>query len=429
MSPVFALVDANHFYVSCERLFRSDLRHKPVIVVGNNDGCVVARSHEARTLGIAMGTPLFQCQRLIEQHGVRVFSSNYALYQDMSDRIMRVLARFTPRLEIASIDEAWLDVSHVPPGELHAYGRRIRETVVQATGIPVSVGIAATKGLSKAACTLVKRLPSTQAVGVCNLLTRREQDVDRLLDTLAVGEVWGIGTQWATKLERAGILTAKDLKACDHVWLRHWLGVATQRIVLELRGLSCIPLETQPKARQSIMTALSFGRVVTELKELEEAVATYTVRCAEKLRRQDSTANTLSVFIYTNPFDSTAPPYAAEDRMRLPFATAFTPDLLNVALALLRGIYRPGYRYKRAGVLLSEIQPQDVCQPDLFAVYSPLVADRQARLMRTVDAINRIWGPDTLFYGVQGIHRDWFMRQHRLSSRATTRWSEILPVS
>jgi DNA polymerase V len=360
---------------------------------------------------------------------VVVFSSNYALYQDLSERTMRLLSRFTPRLEVASIDEAWLDLAHVPPHQLVAYALQIQAKIAQYIGLPVSIGLGATKVLCKVACTLVKRIPSLRATGICNLLTRCEQEVDHLLATLSVRDLWGIGRAWATKLERKGILTARDLKAADHLWIRHWLGVGAQRIVLELRGVSCIPLETIQKPRQMIMTALSFSHPVTERAELAEAVATYAVRCAEKLRRQASTARTISVFIHTNPFDRSAPQYAAEDRLRLPFATAFTPDFLDAARALLSGLYQPGYRYKRAGVLLSEIGPQEVRQGDLFGLYSHPVVDRQEALMQVVDEINRTWGRDTLFFGAQGIHRAWFMQQRRLSSRATTRWDEILIVS
>lgn len=429
MKPVFALVDCNNFYISCERIFKADLCEKPVVVVGNNDGRIVARSQEAKELGIAMGAPLFECQELIEQHGVVVFSSNYALYQDLSDRTMRLLGRFTPRLEIASIDEAWLDLTHVPAHHLIAYALQIQAKIAQYIGLPVSIGLGATKVLCKVACTLVKRLPSLRATGICNLLTRCEQEVDQLLATLSVRDLWGIGRAWATKLERKGILTARDLKAADHLWIRHWLGVGAQRIVLELRGVSCIPLETVHKPRQTIMTALSFSHPVTERSELAEAVATYAVRCAEKLRRQASTARTIAVFIHTNPFERSAPQYAAEDRLRLPFATAFTPDFLDAARALLSGLYQPGYRYKRAGVLVSEIGPRDVRQSDLFGLYSHRVVDRQEDLMRVLDEINRTWGRDTLFFGAQGIRRGWFMQQRRLSSRATTRWDEILIVS
>lgn len=428
MKPrVFALVDCNNFYVSCERLFCAELRDRPVIVLSNNDGCVVARSKEAKALGIAMGQPLFQCQKLIEKHQVAVYSSNYALYQELSDRVMAVLKRFTPAREVYSIDEAWLDLSHVPSDKLERYGQQIRQRVLQETGIPVSVGIAPTKTLSKVACELVKRHGIFS--GVLNMLPWPEKERDAWLAGIHVGDVWGIGPQLSRKLKARGIHSARALKQADHIWIRHYLNVTAQRAVLELQGISCLPVQTHTKPRKGIMVSLAFGRAVEELDELEEAIATYAASAAETLRRQRSLATQVSVFLQTNPFERRTPQYAMSASASLPLASAFTPDFLDLALALLHTICQPGYRYKRTGIYLTQIRPQYVVQSDLFGIFSPEAFARQMHLMATIDELNRYWGRNMLSFGTQTGRRDWFMQQTRRSQRFTTRWEEIFTVS
>ena len=296
-----ALIDCNNFYCSCERVFNASLRNKPVIVLSNNDGCVVARSNEAKALSIQMGQPVFECRELIEQHEIQVFSSNYSLYADMSDRVMKTLATFTPHLEVYSIDEAFADLSHIPGERLCAYGHEIREAVWRCTGIPVSVGIATTKTLSKIATEIVKKNPCHQ--GVLSLTHYTKEELDEVLASVVLKDVWGIGSRYTHRLQASrSIFTAKDLKDADEHWIRKHFSVTVQRSVLELRGIACIPLETQPKPKKGIMTAKSFGRPVESLAELEEAVATYTARAVEKLRSQESAASCISVFITTNPF-------------------------------------------------------------------------------------------------------------------------------
>jgi len=427
MNNAFALVDCNNFYCSCERAFNAALHNKPVLVLSNNDGCVVARSNEARALGIRMGQPAFECRELIEQHAIQVFSSNYSLYADMSDRVMKTLATFTSRLEVYSIDEAFLDVSHVGAEHLLDYGRQIRETVWQCTGIPVSVGLATTKTLSKIATEVVKQNPPSQ--GVLNLTHYSEAELDELLDSIALKDVWGIGPRYTNRLQASrSIFTAKNLKDADEHWIRKRFSVMVQRTVLELRGIACIPLETEPKPKKGIMTAKSFGRPVESLAELEEAVATYTARAVEKLRNQESAACCISVFLTTNPFQHDAPQYANSLSRMLPFPTSFTPDFLNVALDLVRSMYQPGFRYKKAGVCISKIVSQEVLQADLFGDYSLEREYKKARLMAMVDFINRWWGQNTIFFGAQGIGQEWKMRQERRSPRFTTQWGEILVV-
>jgi DNA polymerase V len=425
MHAVFALVDANNFYVSCERAFNSALHNRPVIVLSNNDGCVVARSNEIKKY-IKMGQPVFEVEEVIQAHHVQVFSSNYPLYADMSDRVMQTLATFSPRIEVYSIDEAFLDLTHVPREQLRAFGRQIRETVWRFTGIPVSVGIADTKTLTKVANEVVKKNPVYQ--GVLTLVESTEEELDELLETLPVQDVWGIGPRYARLLQSRNILTAKDLKYADQRWIRRRLTVVGERTVLELRGVACIPLETHAKTKQGIMTAKSFGRSVERLEELEEAVATYTARAAEKLRKQESAASCISVFLHTNALKHDAPQYGKSLSQVLPFPTSFTPDLLHVALDMLRRIYREGYSFKKAGVFLSRIVPQDLLQADLFGDYSLEREYKKARLMCVVDLLNEWWGSNTLFFGAQGIERAWKMRQERRSPRYTTRAGDIVVV-
>lgn len=426
MYQVVALVDANNFYCSCERAFNAALQGKPVIVLSNNDGCVVARSNEVKVLGIKMGQPVFECQELIEQHHIQAFSSNYPLYADVSNRIMQVLKTFSPHTEVYSIDEAWLDLSHIPRASLSEYGREIRETVRRFTGIPVSLGIAATKTLSKVATEIVKKQPLYN--GVLSLVDTSDEELDELLENLSVEDVWGIGSRYSRLLQSRDIFTAKDLKYDNQRWIRKHLTVVGERTVLELRGVACIPLETQSKPKKGIMTAKSFGKSVELEEELLEAISTYTARAAEKLRKQESASTCISVFLRTNAFKKDAPQYSNSLSRVMPFPTSFTPDFLTAAREMIHSIYRKEYAYKKAGVFISKIVPQEVLQADLFGDYSIEREYKKARLMCVVDFLNEWWGSNTIFFGAQGIDRVWKMRQERRSPRYTTRWGEIVVV-
>ncbi len=343
MSQMLALVDCRHFYVSCERVFNASLQTRPCIVLSNNDGCIVALSDDARALGLKRGMPLFQCRELVERHGIQLFSSNYSLYQAVSDRVMRVLLPFARQMEPYSIDEAFLDVSHVAPDALLDYGRAIRATVLRQTGIPTSVSIAPTKTLCKIAHEIAKHYPEHR--DVISLARLSEYELDRLLAEVAIEDVWGIGPRSAQRLRLQGIQTARDLKYADLSWVRRHLSVVGARTVLELRGQACIPLELQARPKKGIMNAKTFGKPAESLAQLEEAVATYTARAAEKLRRQDSLATCVNVFVRTSPFQQDLPHYANSISRRLLYPTAFTADVIAAALDALRLIYRPGYRY------------------------------------------------------------------------------------
>lgn len=417
MPPVFALVDCNNFYASCERLFNPKLAGQPIVVLSNNDGCVVARSNEAKALGITMGIPEFQIRPLLQAHKVQVFSSNYRLYGDLSQRVMETLEQFSPDLEIYSIDEAFLSLVGFERRNLTDYGRQIRKTVKQWTGLPVSVGIAKTKTLAKLANRMAKRTADTD--GVFNLLAC--QDREALFDEVAVGDVWGIGPNSARLLTQHGITTAWQLRQADEHWIRKHMGVVGLRVVTELRGQSCLALEDCPPPKQGITCSRAFGRPVSTLVEMEEAVSSYVTRAAEKLRREGLAATVLTVFIMTNAFTN-EPQYRNSVTCALPVGTGTTSELIRAALKGLRRIYRDGYRYKKAGVMCTALVPAGQVQPDLF--------DRQdrpksTRLMAALDAVNDRWGARTLNYASSGLTQAWQTHCHRRSPAYTTDWADL----
>jgi len=424
---IFALVDCASFYASCEQVFAAAVHKKPAIVLSNNDGCIVALDGLAKKLGLKRGQPVFKHQELIRTHDVQVFSSNYTLYQEMSARVMAVLAEFSDLLEVYSIDEAFLDLSYQQIGDLTEFGRTMKERVRQYTGIPVRVTFAPTKCLTKIACELVKMNPKYG--DVLDLTTWMPQQLDESLSRVAIEDVWGVGPKYARFLNNYGIDTAKDLRDADERWIRKSLTVVGARIQAELRGTSCIPLEVKRAPKQQIICSKSFGKEIAQEDEMKEAVSTYTARAAEKLREQESLASRITVFVRTNAFREDAPQYANSFTIDLPHPTAFTPDLFQYALKALHAIYKEGYSYKKAGVELSRITPMPVVQPDLFGEVTLSEHNRQARFMYIVDALNRIYGRDTLFFAVQGIARSWKMRQAMLSGRYTTRWDELVVVT
>ena len=417
---LFALVDCNNFYASCERVFDPKLEEKPVVVLSNNDGIVVARSNEAKALGIGMGVPEFQIRHLIRRHDVQVFSSNYTLYGDMSQRVMDTLAQFTPDLEIYSIDEAFLSLSGFTSHNLTEYGRTIRTTVKKWTGLPVSIGIAETKTLAKVAGRVAKR--SKEAAGVFDLTAC--QDRDGLLAETAVEDIWGIGPNYARLLTQHGIQTALDLRGVDDHWIRKRMGVVGARIVQELRGVPCLPLEECPPPKQGITVSRSFGRPITSLAEMRQAVATYTARAAEKLRGERLAVTVLTVFLMTNSFKD-EPQYSNAATIKLPVSTDSTSDLLRYALEGMGRIYKEGYRYKKAGVMLTALVPASQVQGSLFDHQD---RERSSRLMRVLDRLNDRIGAGTLRYAAEGFSKHWRARFERRSPAYTTRW-EDLPVA
>jgi DNA polymerase V len=420
MSGLVTLVDCNNFYVSCERVFQPELRGRPVVVLSNNDGCVIARSNEAKALGIAMGVPWHLHRTQFEQAGVIVRSSNYTLYGDMSARVMRVLSTFTPDLEIYSIDEAFLGMNGFGDG-LEAHARSLRAMVLQWTGIPVSVGIAPSKTLAKVANHIAKK--EQEHGGVVLLLNEATQDA--ALSRLAITDLWGVAGRLAAKLHLLGVMTLLDLKRADPLFLRDRLGVVTVRLAMELRGVACLDLERHTPDRKSIMASRSFGRPVTTLTEMEEAVAAYTARAAEKLRRQRLATAHLVVFIETNRFKPEERQHFASKPVQLPVATGDSAKLIRAALAGLHAIWRPGYHYKKAGVLLLDLHPAKQVQESLFDKRDDA---RRITLMRTLDRLNSRYGRDTLTFAASGRRQPWKMQRDRLSPCYTTEWEDLLRV-
>jgi len=416
---MLALVDCNSFYAACERVFEPRLWGRPVIVLSNNDGCVVARSAEAKALGIAAGAPFFEIRDLAARYGVAVRSSNYTLYGDLSARVMAVLGRFTPRLEVYSIDEAFLDLGGEAADRLADCGRAIRRTVRRWTGIPVSVGIGPTKTLAKAANHLAKRDPA--AGGVRSLAGAGEQTA--ALARLDVEDVWGIGRRLGARLWRAGIRTALQLREAHPARVRRLLGVVGERTALELRGLPCLGLEETPPPAKSIVRSRSFGRPVRRRETLEEAVAAHATRAAEKLRQQRQVAGAVGVFVATSPFR--AAPYANAATVALDPLTDDTGRLIRAALAAVRPIFRPGLAYQKAGVMLSGLEPRAGLVEDLFDRQERA---RSERLMGALDEVNGRLGPGTLRYAASGFDRPWQMRRERASPHYTTRWDELPTV-
>ena len=421
MTAPVALVDCNNFYASCERVFQPELRGRPVVVLSNNDGCVIARSNEAKALGIAMGEAWHICKKRVDTDGVIVRSSNYTLYGDMSARVMRTIAGFTPDLEIYSIDEAFLGLGGFET-RLECHARALRRTVLQWTGIPVSVGIAPTKTLAKVANRRAKKDPATGGVFVL----MDEAAIDAELAGMELTDLWGVAHRLAARLMALGITTPLALKQADPRFIRERFNVVLERLVLELRGIACIALEEAPPDRKSIMASRSFGRTVETREELEEAVATYTSRAAEKLRGQGLAAGRIVVFAHTNHFRPEDPQYHGMQPVRLPVATADTGKLIAAARRGLGALYRPGYRYKKAGILLLELAPAAAVQGDLFAAAD---TPRSKARMRAVDMLNRRFGRDTVSFAAAGRRRAWKLRSEFLSPRFTTNWDELLRVS
>jgi|SRR5882672_11103069 len=430
-AEVFALVDGNNFYVSCERVFKPRLEGRPVVVLSNNDGCVVARSNEARALDIGMGVPVFKVRDIIRKHNIVVLSSNYTLYGDMSQRMMSVIGQFSPRQETYSIDESFIDLAGFGQRDLQAYGHEIRHRVRTWVGIPTCVGIASTKTLAKLANHCAKKRPEYD--GVCDWSRLDTAQLEHLLATFPAGSVWGIGHRWGTKLLAMGIHSARDLATADLATLRGRFGVVMERTARELRGISCMSLEEVTADKKQIVSSRSFGRATKSLKDLEEAVTQYTCRAAVKLRRQAGGCSTLQVFLQTNSFNPQEPQYHPLATVNLATPTDDSLRLTSAALSGLRRVYKPGFRYIKAGVMFTEILPVAVQQLQLFetenisSVSTPRNETRM-KLMDVMDRVNRREGKGTLHIATAGIKNAWAMKRGHMTPAYTTRWDE-LPVA
>lgn len=417
--PVFALVDCNNFYASCEKLFRPDLKDTPVVVLSNNDGCVVARSREAKSLGIKMGVPAFQIKAEMQRHGILAFSSNYALYADLSSRVMRTLEEMAPRVEVYSIDEAFLDLTGIESAiSLVEFGQQVRERIGHWIGITVCVGIAPTKTLAKLANHAAKKYPATQ--GVVDLTNPDRQR--RLLALVPVDDVWGVGRRLSKRLNALGITTALDLANASPRAIRDQFSVVLERTVRELNGESCIELEEIPPTKKQIICSRSFGVKVTHYELLREAVCEYATRATEKLRKEQQQAKVLTVFIRTSPFKDNEPQYSNSASGELLIPSCDTRDFIELANRLLKRIWKDGFRYAKAGVMLSDFYDPGMFQPGLFDDVSTRSNSQQ--LMSVLDTINQS-GAGKVFFAGQGTKKDWSMKREHLSPAYTTRWDQL----
>lgn len=419
---MFALIDGNNFYVSCERVFNPGLAEMPVLVLSNNDGCVVARSNEVKALGVKMGAPWYQVRELAEKHGIRAFSSNYSLYADMSSRMMNVLAAYSPEQEVYSIDECFLGLAGFAQRDLTAYAQRMRRQVRQWVGIPVCVGIGETKTLAKLANHCAKKNLAGQD-GVCDLTRLDAPQRARLFAELPVNEVWGVGRRLTEQLNQRGIHSVEDLRRSDPETLRQAFSVVLERTVRELNGLSCLSLEAVAPNKQQIISSRSFGAYVHDLAGLAEAVASYMARAAEKLRRQGSLAGMVQVSIRTNPFKDNAPQYQRSLTIPLPDASDDTGRLIRAAQWGLRKIYKPGYAYQKAGIALLDLRPRAQAQTSLFSTH-----ENRSALMQVMDRINATYGSGTLRSAAEGMQQGWRMKRERMSPAYTTQWDQLLEV-
>jgi len=419
-----ALIDCNNFYVSCERVFNPALKRKPVIVLSNNDGCVIARSQEVKDLRIKMGVPWFKVQNLARYHKVIVFSSNYTLYADMSNRVMKVVSEFAPNQEIYSIDECFLDLTGFEHFGLTDYGQRIRSTINRLVGLPVCVGVGASKTLAKLANHIAKKCSVFD--GVCNLNEITQGTLDSLFSKIKVGEVWGVGRCIEKKLAKLGVNTVFDLKQSSPQALRKQFSVLMERTIRELNGESCIPLEKIASLKKQLVCSRGFGIPVSSLSELSEAVITYTTRVAEKLRRQRSVTAMVCVFIQTDPFKKKDRQYNPRRLIHLTNPTDDTRILINAVLTGLKSIYKPGFSYKKAGVLLDDLLPFSQHQKSLFD-------DKEAQvhsefLMQAIDGINNTMGSGTIKFLGEGLEKQWRAKAEKKTRCYTTRIDEI-PVA
>ena len=405
-----ALIDCNSFYVSCERLFNPKIRKKPVVVLSNNDGCIISRSNEAKALGIKMGEPYFKEKDIIVKNNVQVFSSNYSLYGDISRRVMRTLKRFNSDIEIYSIDEAFLDLSNFPDNEVKNIGHEIRNIVLKWTGIPTSIGIAKTKTLSKVANHIAKKKQSgvTSFIGI--------ENIDSILEKVEINDVWGVGKQLTKFYHKSGIYNAKQLKNVSNTWIKKSSNVLSSRTAMELRGIPCIDLEATSSKRKSCVVSRSFGQRVENFQELKEAIASYSLNASEKIRSESLVTKSITVFIRTSPFQSRFGYYSNSKTIDFPIATNNSIEIVKAAISSLETIFKNGYRYQKAGVMLSRLS-DSVGGKNLFSSEK----DKKINsLMKSIDNTNHRYGRSTLSLASAGVHKRWNTRRQHYSKIDTT---------
>ena len=412
-----ALVDCNNFYVSCERVFRPDLAKVPIVVLSNNDGCVVSRSNEAKAMGIRMGQPWFECKALAEERGILAMSSNYALYADLSNRVMNILSDYGPQHEVYSIDECFVDLTGIP--KLREVSYAMRQRVMMWTGIPVCVGIGPTKTLAKLANHVAKKHPRSRGVFNYNALT--DDQKTRLLQRIPAEEVWGVGHKLTQKLARHGVHSVHDLRQAHVPTLRAEFGVVMEKIQRELQEMPCIELQEIQPDRQQIISSRSFGKMVTELPVLQDALSTFVANACAKLRAQGSHASVIQVFLQTNRFRKDLPQYMPSLAVPLPYPTNDSLEVNRWAGYLCERMFKPEYQYKKAGIMLSEISPVTQRQGDLLEPETT----SNAKLMQALDKLNQRYGRGTVKVSTQGAFKGWQMRQELRSPNYTTAWDDV----
>ena len=422
MNNAIALLDCNNFYASCERVFDASIKRKPLVVLSNNDGCVIARSEEAKAIGVTMGSPLFKVESLLKEHDAEIFSSNYALYGDMSSRVMNLLENFTPEVEVYSIDEAFLNLEP-RKHSLEILAHSIREKMYRWTGIPVSIGIAETKVLAKIANKRAKK-SELRAQGVLNLY--RSDKTEAILKETLVEDVWGIGYRSSLKLKSNDILTAWQLRETDNRFVRRLLTVVGARVALELRGVKCLPFEQSSVKKHSITCSRSFGQTTANYEIVKEAVLYFLTRACEKMRKNNLAARAVTVFIGTDRFRPTPEPYSNSATYSSTFATDSSQEIQEWTLQTLERIYKKGFEYRKAGVILSGLAPNENLTKRMF---DDEKFERHHKLMKAFDEINRKFGKDTIRFGGVKTEGVWKMKQTRRSQSYTTNWNEILRVS
>ena len=410
-----ALIDCNSFYVSCERLFNPKIQKVPVVVLSNNDGCVISRSTEAKRIGIKMGEPYFKVKELVKKNNVQIFSSNYALYGDISRRVMKVLKGFSDKIEIYSIDEAFIDLSHIKNELVEEYGKKIKERVLKWTGIPTSVGISNTKTLSKVANHVAKK----NKTGVIFL----KDDIDEVLKNFDISDVWGVGKQLSKLYLKNGIGNALELKNISNSWVKKSTNVLGAKTVMELRGIPCIELDTEETKRKSCCVSRSFGKKVQSLEKLKESVTTHCLNAAEKIRNESQTTRSITVFIRTSPFDKNRRYYSNSFTIDLPIATNNSLELVKTAIAGLVKIYKYGYFYQKAGIILSKLNEAGEKELNLL---TPILENKSQKLMKAMDLTNSKYGRNVISVAQAGINNSWKMRREH-SSRIDTASFDSLP--
>lgn len=419
MKKVFALIDCNSFYASCERIFNQKLETRPVIVLSNNDGCVIARTKEAKALGIKMGQPYFKIKRLAKQNNVFVASTNFTLYGDISNRVMETIKYFLDEVEVYSIDEAFVDLTSIVKSNLEEFGHEMKETIQKWTGVPVSVGIGATKTLAKAANEIAKQNENLN--GVLDLYSDKAK-IDKALSGIDISDVWGIGRQHTKHFYGRGIRNALQLKNVDSSWLKNSFNITVNRTVMELRGTACMSLEQTRADKKSIVCSRTFKSPTSLLNTLNSLITSYVSRAAEKLRSQDSETKGLIIFIETSRYNKDKR-YSNSINIKLPKPTSSTLELIEFALVGLEKIYESGFEYKRAGVMFYDLSDANVKQLDLFYDAGTMV--KRAKLMKSIDEINSKWGQGVIKSASENFNGLKFMRQNHISSKFTSQWNEL----